>query len=344
VRCGEGIEREHVYHYNLIPASGQHTRYCRCGYGSTTEWCSSDDGDDICDYCGASMSYLCNIHIPADCWHDENQAEDKHWIKCANCNKVVESEHSYQISSNNNGTHTRSCECGFKTTTEICDSHDDDKRCDYCGASMSLVCEAIGHAPYEYNWDNRFALLKFFDPGQDDTDEVCYFRCKRCDKLVERNHEYNYYPTHEGTHTYTCPCTNERRYHIIEKCVSADGDNKCDICGDVITHTCVGSPRLCYDAIDLYNTHTEWCEDPNCPGIEVTHKFVCPDDWEFDEENLIGSIDDLMKRTKCQCGQNLYDANIDWADAIMEKMQQDKATPLGELIELIQRGYIHFGY
>ena len=189
--------------------------------------------------------------------------------------------HSYgSWSSNNNGTHSRSCSCGDKQT-ENC-NFDSNGKCTVCGYTKPTnpptqpSTEPTTAHTHSYSWaSNGNGTHNGTCSGCGDkiTNEACSYdsngKCTKCGytKPAETQHEHNYTGwTSNGdkTHTGTCSCGDKKTW-------------PCDF-NDVVTppttttqgyttHTC----KVCgYSYVDSYT-------DPVQPTTEPTTQATEPD-------------------------------------------------------------------
>ena len=107
--------------HNFVGVSdgvGKHTMKCDfCGLTGTTSYCEDYTEDGLCDKCGYELP------------------------------KPEPHEHDYvSPQSNNNGTHTLSCNCGLEVTLN-CGDYNGDRFCDSCGYEMMPPAP-----PHEHNY------------------------------------------------------------------------------------------------------------------------------------------------------------------------------------------------
>ncbi len=102
--CGAIYVHEHDFEAGVTSNNdGTHNVNCSCGEFVTVP-CLDNDGDGKCDSCG----------------YQKYVAPDE------------EHEHNYVAHSNNDGTHTSSCNCGLSSNAD-CFDNDGDNKCDACG-------------------------------------------------------------------------------------------------------------------------------------------------------------------------------------------------------------------
>ena len=109
------MAEEHECTFDVVVSNnnGTHTRKCNVeGCTGFTMNCGDSDGNGKCDACGYQM-YVA--------------PEEDH-------------EHNYVLHSNNDGTHTSSCNCGNEVTINCLDNNGDGK-CDACGYQKYVAPE-----------------------------------------------------------------------------------------------------------------------------------------------------------------------------------------------------------
>ena len=232
-------EHENVTYVPTTP--GYHDMKCTdCGYmyGFTFFKCVSTDGnsDGICDKCG--YQYKKPAH---ECSFDTlvSISDTQHQFKCGcgkyvgepinhedrdgdgkcNCGYVMykvpaeEHEHNYVPHSNNDGTHTSSCNCGLEVTLN-CADNDGDNKCDSCGYVKYVAPDEEHEHNYVPHSNNDGTHTSSCNCGLEVTlncaDNDGDGKCDSCGyvKYVapEEEHEHNYvaHSNNDGTHNLSC--------------------------------------------------------------------------------------------------------------------------------------------
>ncbi len=296
--CGyqkyDAPDKEHEHNYVAHSNNdGTHTLSCTCGGEVKDITCNDGNGDGKCDSCGYEK-YVA--------------PEEEH-------------EHNYVAHSNNDGTHTSSCNCGLSVTINCLDNNGDGK-CDSCGYQKYDAPEGEHEHNYVAHSNNDGTHTLSCTCGGEVKDITCNDndgdgKCDSCgyQKYVapEEEHEHNYvaHSNNDGTHTSSCNCG----LSITINCLDNDGDGKCDSCGYQKYDAPEGEHEHNYVAHSNNDgTHTSSC---NC-GLSVTincldndgdgkcdscgyQKYVAPE--EEHEHNYVAHSNNNGTHTlSCTCG------------------------------------------
>lgn len=311
--------------------NGKHTVKCECGQ-SVEISCMDNDGDGKCDSCGYQKYHTCNFdaditpnekgshRINCDCGkYVVFQCQDADGDnKCDSCAESmyeipnVEHEHNYVTHSNNDGTHTTSCNCGGAVTIN-CMDYDGDNYCDSCGYRKYVhVCEG---GAWTSNNDGTHSskcscgtVMDGPNPCQTINGKICYicgYNMHECD------YDAGVTSNNNGTHNINCECGK----FVAFTCLDNDGDGACDSCGYVkYVHECEGGAWTSNND----GTHSSKCscgklmDGPNaCQTINGKTCYMCGYVmFKCDHKNMVTDVtkeptctEDGYKMSKCpDCG------------------------------------------
>ena len=335
-QCGYKEEHECSYEAGVTSdGNGKHTVKCECG--KTVEIsCLDNDGDGKCDSCGyQKYVHTCSFdagitpnekgshRINCDCGkYVVFQCQDADGDnKCDSCAESmyeipnVEHEHNYVTHSNNDGTHTTSCNCGGAVTLN-CMDYDGDNYCDSCGYRKYVhVCEG---GAWTSNNDGTHSSKCSCGTVMDGPNACQTINGKTCYICGYNMHECDYdagvTSNNNGTHNINCECGK----FVEFTCLDNDGDGACDSCGYVkYVHECEGGAWTSNND----GTHSSKCscgklmDGPNaCQTINGKTCYMCGYVmFKCDHKNMVTDVtkeptctEDGYKMSKCpDCGDTV---------------------------------------